>query len=617
MYIKYTILGHPLFRDGWPGFTGASGMELESGSYKNAMVMKDKGTDRSWVRISPWVIVGAFIVLVPIFAFMTVKTIRTQQENMVMLLREKGDALIRSLEAGTRTGMLGSHWSWVQIQRLIMETAEQPDILYIFITDGSGRMIAHNQPVHIGRAHETDLDYAAIDDRTRSRRIVRSDGKPVFEVYRKFTPSRIPLMPQGRYRMRDNPLFSRSLPAGPDLNVFIGLDMDPIVKTTRENTIQSVLVAVILLLIGFSGIVTIIIGYNYRLARMSLSRIKAFSDTIVDNMPVGLVFIGEKGDVITMNSASERMLKTSLRHALGKNASDALPFDVGELLKGAHASGSVLVREIDVPVRGRDMLFEASAGVISDHGTGFLGYIVLLRDITEIRHLKNEVLRKERLASLGSLAAGVAHEIRNPLSSIKGFATYFKERYRDVPEDRKTADIMIREVERLNRVIGQLLEFARPLNIERKPADIRDVVRHSLELVSAQAASRNVLITTDDTTDEPPHAVIDQDRISQVLLNVYLNSLDAMESGGTLNVRLENDEINSNIVVHVSDTGRGIPSQDIGRVFDPYFTTKQSGTGLGLAVVHKIIEAHSGRVKITSSENQGTTVSLIIPAKDE
>jgi len=582
--------------------------------------MKDRHTNQDWIRISPWVIVGAFIVLVPIFAFMTMKNVKTQQDNMIMLMREKGDALIRSFEAGARTGAMGLNWSGIQIQRLIMETAEQPDILYILITDRNGKILAHNQPMLIGRMHEENLDYAAIDERIQSRQITRSDGKPVFEVYRRFIPSQSRGLFRHRRMTPEDMLLSHMFPENyqqPAITIFVGLDMDPIVKTMRESTKQSILNAVILLLIGFSGIISIIVAYNYRVARANLSRIKAFSDSIVENIPVGLLFISESGRIVTMNNACEKMLRISCLESMSRYAADILPPQLVALSQEALRSSEILIREIDVPVQGKNMLFETSASVLHDDDGHFLGYIILLRDITEIRHLKREMQRKERLASLGSLAAGVAHEIRNPLSSIKGFATYFKERYKDVPEDKDTAEIMIREVERLNRVIGQLLEFARPMNVQQRTIDVNGILRHSLGMIRKQAASQGITIDAQDLADEPVYAYIDQDRIGQVLLNVYLNAVEAMANGGVLKIWIEKDEVNDTIAINVSDTGCGIPGADIGRVFDPYFTTKQSGTGLGLAIVHKIVEAHGGQVKIASTEEKGTTVSLILPAKEE
>ena len=420
--------------------------------------------------------------------------------------------------------------------------------------------------------------------------------------------------------MTEDRLLSHMFPENfkqPVITIFVGLDMGPIVKTMKESTHQSILNAVVLLLIGFSGIVSIIIAYNYRLARANLSRIKAFSDNIVENIPVGLLFISESGRIVTMNNACEKMLKITCLDSVNRHAADVLPPQISALSHEALRSSTILIREIDVPVQGKNMLFETSASVLRDDDSHFLGYIILLRDITEIRHLKKEMQRKERLASLGSLAAGVAHEIRNPLSSIKGFATYFKERYKDVPEDQETAEIMIREVERLNRVIGQLLEFARPMNVQQRVVNVIDILGHSIGMIRKQAVSQGVTVDTPGLAGDPVYAYIDPDRIGQVLLNIYLNAVEAMENGGTLKVWIEKDEVNENTVINISDTGYGIPGNDIGRVFDPYFTTKQSGTGLGLAIVHKIMEAHGGQVKITSTEEQGTTVSLILPAKEQ
>jgi two-component system sensor histidine kinase HydH len=237
--------------------------------------------------------------------------------------------------------------------------------------------------------------------------------------------------------------------------------------------------------------------------------------------------------------------------------------------------------------------------------------VILFRDITEIRHLKKEMERSQRLASVGSLAAGIAHEIRNPLSSIKGFATFFKERYRNNPEDQKTADIMVQEVERLNRVIGQLLEFAKPMEMKKRWTSIQEVIRHTLRMIEGQAKARNVAVRT-ELPEHIGEIFIDRDKITQVLLNLYLNALEAMENGGTLRVAVLPYE-GRMVRIDISDTGKGIEEKDIARIFDPYFTTRSSGTGLGLAIVHKIMESHDGDLRVTSEPDKGTTVSIFLP----
>jgi two-component system sensor histidine kinase HydH len=240
------------------------------------------------------------------------------------------------------------------------------------------------------------------------------------------------------------------------------------------------------------------------------------------------------------------------------------------------------------------------------------GTVILCRDLTEVQSLKREVETSRRLASLGRLAAGVAHEIRNPLSSIKGFATYFKERYRDNPDDQKTSEIMVHEVDRLNRVITQLLEFARPPVIQRKRASLQSLIQHSLKMIERQASAKQIQVLS-HLPSEIKEVDLDPDGINQVLLNLYLNAVEAMDQGGKLSVSLSGEEGPARVKIVVSDTGSGINKEDLEHVFDPYFTTKQTGTGLGLAIVHKIIEAHGGEVRVDSDVGRGTTVTLLLP----
>jgi two-component system sensor histidine kinase HydH len=202
------------------------------------------------------------------------------------------------------------------------------------------------------------------------------------------------------------------------------------------------------------------------------------------------------------------------------------------------------------------------------------------------------------------------------LSSIKGFATYFKERFKDRPAERDTATTMIQEVERLDRVIGQLLEFARPSSLKISPVDLRDLVHHSLRLIETDANTKGVRVQSHIAADLPP-IPLDGDRMSQVLLNLYLNAIQAMKKGGVLEIGVTRNEDARQTSITVSDTGPGMTADEQERIFDPYFTTKSTGTGLGLAIVHKIMEAHGGDVVVKSVPGQGTTVVLVLPDHKE
>ena len=591
---------------------------------------KRYGKKRVWVMIPPWLIIGAVVILVPVFIFMTIENINRQKEQTTRLLVEKGAALIRSFEAGARTG-LGLHWGGFQLQKLLMETAEQPDIDYLIVTNTRGTILADSDPLRIGAIYGQDLDLAKIagSEKLAWRQAPNSEGADTFEVYRRFAPTRDPLPgfpdpfsvrsplevpPPGSAGPPppSPPAASESDPPG--LVIFVGLNMGPITAAHEEDIRHTIWMAILFLLIGCAGIISLLLAQGYRAARSSLSRIKAFSDSLVENMPIGLVATDAGGRLIAFNQTAEAILKRTAGEVLGKPAEEILPGSCRELFRTLAAERRLIEREIDCAVaEGRTIPLEVIATTLREEDGAFLGHVILFRDMTEIRRLEEEVARSRRLASLGSLAAGVAHEIRNPLSSIKGFASYFRERYRDNPEDRETAEVMIREADRLNRVITQLLEFARPLTMDRVPTPLPAVIRHALKMVEGEARKKGVTLET-DLSAEIGEVPLDADRMTQVFLNLCLNAIAAMEAGGVLRVSLARRDERT-VRITVADTGIGIPKEDLPRVFDPYFTTRSSGTGLGLAIVHKIVEAHGGEVRLESEPGRGTTATILLPKK--
>jgi two-component system sensor histidine kinase HydH len=575
----------------------------------------------TWFIIPPWLILGALFVLIPIFVFWTSQSLHTQKEDMVRVLVEKGAALIRAIEAGTRTGMMGMmgmHGGSFRLQWLLTETAQAPDILYILVTDMNGTIIADSDPEKVGGTHgkELDLQRTARSDKVEWRQLSNPGAHDVFEVFRPFSPSRSPGRGT-RGRLSQIP-WERALPevAVPEQGIiFIGLDMGPIDAARKEDKRHTLVMASILLLVGSAGIVSLFLAQAYRTTRTSLTRIKAFSDQVVENMPVGLMTIDAEGKIASFNRTADAILRFNSHEVVGKLASEVLPLELCGLTLEPGGLGATIEKEVECPLPdGKSIPMDVSISPLEDDEGTFWGHIILFRDLTEVRNLQREIETSRRLASLGKLAAGVAHEIRNPLSSIKGFATYFRERYRAHPEDRKTADVMIQEVDRLNRVITQLLDFARPLSVEKKRTSIQNLIHHTLKMIERQAREKNIRLEKVIPQDIG-EVEIDPDRISQILLNLYLNALEAMgERGGILNVTLSREKDPSPVLkIAISDTGVGIKKEDLEHIFDPYFTTKASGTGLGLAIVHKIIEAHKGEIRVQSDPGQGTTFSLYIP----
>jgi len=224
--------------------------------------------------------------------------------------------------------------------------------------------------------------------------------------------------------------------------------------------------------------------------------------------------------------------------------------------------------------------------------------------------IEKELQRSERLAALGKMAAGVAHELRNPLSSIKGLALLLKSKSSDEGSSVETADILVQEVERLNRSIEELLDYAKPAKLNKISLDINVVVEKTIQLVAMDMQAQGISLDS-YLTEGLPEIMIDEDKLNQVFLNLFLNGIQAMANGGILTV--SSIRRGGTIVVVIEDTGSGVAKSNLARVFDPYFTTKNDGTGLGLAMSSKIVEEHEGKIILTSEPGKGTRVEVILP----
>lgn len=561
--------------------------------------------------VPPWAIPGVIILLFPLFAGLTYQHIKIQTSSTGRLLFEKGTALIRSFEAGTRTGMILRQWGKMHLQHLITETARQRDILYILVADEGGTIVAHNNPSFVGKKLGEGFPPWEKSVEAKWQINQTQEGKKIFTVYKKFLPGG----QEGNQQIIINTLFgtSQAIKAKitpPELNIFVGLDMTDVETARMSDERQLLFTGGVLLLIGISGVLLMFMIYSNRQTKASLTKIKAFSENLVENMPVGLLTIDVTGMVTAMNPSAASILKIE-GSRIPEHHSSVLPEEISEFIANIEDNERVHPATLlECRVGGLSQFLDISAAPFYNSSGEISGHMILIKDMTELRHLQNEVVRSQKLATVGKLAAGVAHEIRNPLSSIKGFATYFKERYKERADDQEIATIMIQETDRLNRVVSQLLEFARPAKPAPRETGVREFISETLFLLKRQAQAGEVVINMDPDSF-PETGCFDPDMMRQVLLNLYLNSLDALGDGGVLSVGVTRDE--SKLVITVADNGCGINEDVIGQIFDPYFTTKSTGTGLGLAITNSIVESHGGEIKIASSPGLGTEVSVILP----
>jgi two-component system, NtrC family, sensor histidine kinase HydH len=579
-------------------------------------MMVDRGKFKVFLSgFSPWIILGAVVVMLPIVALMTLETINRQKQQSIHLLMEKGAALVRSFEAGTRMGMRGGHGSGFRLQRLLVETAAQPDIAHLLVVGIDGTVIAHSQRDRVGSHYGTGLDLEAVYSSVALawRRVDGLDGESVFEIYGKFAPlaRRPPDRPMhGHMRILDMPPPERE---PPPMVIFVGFRTDTVDAAHAADVRHTVVIAAVLLLVGCAGVMLLFLTQNYRSTRASLAREKVFSDNLVSRMPIGLVAVDQDGLVTAVNSVAEATLEIHTVDVIGLAVGDVIPAILADTLS---ATDSLVEKELLCPMAdGRHIPMDVSAANLTDENGDCFGQVILFKDLTEIRALHKELEKNRRLASVGRLAAGVAHEIRNPLSSIKGFATYFKEKYRGSDRDQEIAGIMIQEVDRLNRVVGQLLEFSRPIRLHLQQIELKPFLEDAFRLVDRQSRESEITVAL-DMADDNLCALLDVDKMSQVMLNLLLNALDAMPGGGRLTVRASIDG-DGRILIRVMDTGTGVDPKDQPHIFEPYFSTKKTGTGLGLAIVHNIVKAHQGDILVDSQTGGGTTVEIALPAVKE
>ncbi len=541
---------------------------------------------------SIWVAAIAIAVLIAILGMMIFMQYQQSQTQAQMLFIEKGATLIRSFEAGLHN-RADDKKDVFYLQKLLMETADQPDIDYIVVTDHEGNILADSDPAMLDQQYGKDLDTKkiALSGEILWRQAVNPGGAGTFEVYRGLFPWR-----QTTAADRQ----SRRI-------IFVGFNMDKIEKASHEDVYRTIVRAVILMMIGALAIVSLFLLQTYRLTRASLSRVKVFSEALVRNMPIGLLAVDQENRIISSNEHARDLFNGDASEIQGQDVARILPVALVRLLKKVNTTSGLIDEDVFLQSgKNGEQIWEVVAAAFADEDVPE-GKILLARNVTAVRGLEKEVARSRHLNAIGSLAAGVAHEIRNPLSSIKGFAVYFKQRLSGNPDDEETADIMIAETERLNRVISQLIEFARPLTLKKEKTALADLVRQTVKLIETEARKNNVQVDVRET-ENLPEVEIDPDKIKQVLLNIFLNALAAMSGGGRLSIELAQTQDALEAVI--TDTGTGIDAKDMPRIYDPYFTSKPAGTGLGLAVVQKIMEAHGAFLKIESKAGTGTTVIL-------
>jgi len=359
---------------------------------------------------------------------------------------------------------------------------------------------------------------------------------------------------------------------------------------------------------------------------------KIYNETLLQNLTSGVIAAGTDERVTVFNNEAGDITGLNWQQMLDASLGE-LPLELAEPLVTTLRTGeSQDNREITLPVGTGDVIIRASTSIFHGQDGEVLGALMVLTDITAIKRLELQIRRSDRLASLGTLSAGMAHEIKNPLVSLKTFAQLLPERYQDSDFRDTFSNLIGHEIDRIDSLVNQLLRFARPAKPILKPLHAHEILEKALTLVGHRLYQKDIKLNR-SWHAETDTIRGDADQLEQVFLNFFLNAMDAMKTHGELSVKtdIRSDEqwvSNQNysnggngsrgdgreaLRITIRDTGEGIRAEDLPHVFDPFFTTKDYGTGLGLSVVHGIVQEHGGQIEVESELQKGTAFHILLP----
>ena len=370
-------------------------------------------------------------------------------------------------------------------------------------------------------------------------------------------------------------------------------------------------------------------GHSLMLEKVRLQKelieAKNFLESVAEKAGDAISVVDLEGRIIYWNEGAERIYGYGKEEAVGKKLSDLLsPEDEKAGTEEEKAVSGLMVRvrkgevvpNVEVKRRakdGREIITSMTIAPLKDAEGKIIGVSRICRDITNLKKAEERLILAERLSCLGELTAGVAHELRNPLAGIK-INTQILSRKKDLPEtEKRLLDSTQEGIEKIQKIVEDMLHFAKPKVSHFKQEDIHECVEKSLSILLAKLKKGNISSVFERGKGLPP-VRIDLHQIQQVLVNLMLNAIQAMEKGGTLTLRTFVPN-GGGVGVEVRDTGVGIPQPHLKKIFDPFFTTKSEGTGLGLSISLKILETHGATIDVSSEEGKGSSFTILFPVE--
>ncbi|MBD5640804.1 MAG: hypothetical protein HDQ91_00090 [Desulfovibrio sp.] len=486
----------------------------------------------------------------------------------------------------------------------LQELARQPGIAWIAITNGAGEILRDSSPGIAGKRLYSSREMGRLAPGPEMQGRFLPDDENIYETWQIFRPGR--LHPGHRHE--------------PDSQIiFIALDAGDFHREIAAIWVRSWLGAGVLLGFLLVAGVALVLCRRYLFARRRLIDVEAVALQILDSYPWAILLLDKAGYALFANESANSLFGEKPRNIRSLDGPD---WDA--LLAGS--PGQMQEKEISLEIR--PGLYEPASVTVSRlQGEPMPGseYLVTIRELGETRRLKRKLDEAQRLAELGKIASGLAHEIRNPLSSICGYAEYLKGRMAADAVAMATAELLAGEAGRLNNVLGDLLQLAKKPGLQTENVELGKPLEHALAVALPDAKAGGVELEGRFGAVSSRIVCLDSGRIVQVILNLLLNAIQACQPGqkvvlaaallppGSREIPLALERGRACALITVSDTGEGMDAAVAAQIFTPYFTTRAQGAGLGLALSRQIIEAHGGLITVSSKPGRGSTFSIYLP----
>jgi two-component system sensor histidine kinase AtoS len=576
-------------------------------------------------------------------------------------LEQRGLATAQSLGATSKASL--STYNYIALEQTANQTQkDDPDVVYVIIHDKEGRVSGYSGRADLqGTFLEDEVSSAVLSAEQSITQTTKwgPEGIPVVDIavpvyipgsdhrwgtirvglslapmYQQIHQTQLIIVAIGCVALILGILLSNW--AAGRITRPLGRLVNATIEAAQGNLSQNIDVEtgdeVEILASNFSTMMREILAQKQQLESQlsEIKRLQLYNEKLLTTMSDGLLSVGREGNIAAINPAARRMLR--IADKVVKDCSASVLFEqapvvlsyVEEVLRDPQGRTQ---QELRISQGSEDQIILANSSLLIDTEGRPLEVITNLHDITELKRLEARIRQTERLAALGTLAAGMAHEIRNPLSAIKTFVQLLPRKVSKPEFLEKFQRTVPRELERINRLIEDLLELSRTPNYQFNHLNLRPFLVQTLEIFEAELQVNKIDCITNLSPDLPP-ILADSDQLIKAFYNLLRNAIQAMPNGGRLTVEGHGEtgagfdrRLSSNqegwVVVTFADTGVGIPSETAKNIFNPFFTTKEMGTGLGLAITHKVITEHGGHIEVVSHVGEGSSFAVYLPACSE